>query len=54
MEINHYKGNTENYARTQRYNFFEKLIKKYNATYLLTAHHGDPNRNYSNENGQRL
>ena len=41
MEINHYKGNTENYARTQRYNFFEKLIKKYNATYLLTAHHGD-------------
>ncbi len=41
MEINHYEGNTENYARTQRYNFFEKLIKKYNATYLLTAHHGD-------------
>lgn len=41
MEINHYKGNAENYARTQRYNFFEKLIKKYNATYLLTAHHGD-------------
>ena len=40
-EINHYEGNTENYARTQRYNFFEKLIKKYNATYLLTAHHGD-------------
>lgn len=41
MEINHYEGNTENYARTQRYNFFEKLIKKFNATYLLTAHHGD-------------
>lgn len=41
MEINHYEGNTENYARTQRYNFFEKLIKKYNASYLLTAHHGD-------------
>ena len=41
MEINHYEGNTENYARTQRYNFFEKLIEKYNASYLLTAHHGD-------------
>ena len=41
MEINHYEGNTENYARTQRYNLFEKLIEKYNASYLLTAHHGD-------------
>ena len=24
-----------------RYNFFEQLIKKYNAKYLFTAHHGD-------------
>lgn len=39
--ITNYKGNTENYARKKRYEFFEKLIKKYNATYLLTAHHGD-------------
>lgn len=40
-EINHYQGNTENYAREKRYEFFEHLIKKYQATYLLTAHHGD-------------
>ena len=40
-EINGYKGNTENYARQKRYTFFENLIKKYNAKYLLTAHHGD-------------
>ncbi len=40
-EIKEYKGNTENYARKERYRFFEKLIKKYNAKYLLTAHHGD-------------
>ena len=41
MEINKYKGNTENYAREKRYDFFEKLVKKYNSPYLLTAHHGD-------------
>lgn len=41
MEIKEYKGNTENYAREKRYQFFEKLIKKYKASYLLTAHHGD-------------
>lgn len=41
MEINNYKGNTENFARQKRYAFFEKLIKKHKATYLLTAHHGD-------------
>lgn len=41
MTINEYKGNTENYAREKRYEFFEQLIRKYNATYLLTAHHGD-------------
>ena len=33
--------NFENEARTIRYNFFEDLIKKYNANYLFTAHHGD-------------
>lgn len=42
MEITNYeKGNTENMARTKRYNFFENLINKYQAKYLLTAHHGD-------------
>ena len=40
-EINGYKGNTEDYARKKRYAFFEKLLKKHNSTYLLTAHHGD-------------
>lgn len=33
--------NFENEARTKRYNYFEEIIKKYNAKYLLTAHHGD-------------
>ena len=33
--------NFENEARTKRYNYFEKLVRKYNAKYLLTAHHGD-------------
>ena len=41
MEINEYKGNTENYAREKRYDFFERLIKKYSSPYLFTAHHGD-------------
>lgn len=41
MTIEKYKGNTENYAREKRYEFFEKLIKKYSSSYLLTAHHGD-------------
>lgn len=40
-EIKNYKGNTENYAREKRYEFFEKILKKYNSKYLLTAHHGD-------------
>lgn len=34
-------GNLEMNARVIRYNFFANLIKKYNAKYLLTAHHGD-------------
>ena len=33
--------NFENEARTKRYNYFEKVVKEYNAKYLLTAHHGD-------------
>ena len=40
-ELTNYKGNTEAYAREKRYKFFEKIIKKYNSKYLLTAHHGD-------------
>ena len=35
------KGNTEMNARNIRYNFFDKIVKKYEAKYLLTAHHGD-------------
>ena len=41
MTIDKYKGNIENYARAKRYEFFDKLIKKYSSPYLLTAHHGD-------------
>ena len=33
--------NFENEARTIRYNFFDSLVQKYNADYLMTAHHGD-------------
>lgn len=33
--------NFHNEARMIRYNFFENIIKKYNANYLMTAHHGD-------------
>lgn len=33
--------NFENEARNIRYNFFESLIRKYHAEYLMTAHHGD-------------
>ena len=40
-KIKTYIGNTENYARKKRYEFFEKIIEKYDAKYLLTAHHGD-------------
>ncbi len=32
---------TESIGRKKRYEFFEELIKKYNAQYLMTAHHGD-------------
>ena len=33
--------NFHNEARNIRYNFFESLIHKYGANYLMTAHHGD-------------
>ena len=33
--------NFHNEARNIRYNFFEDLINKYDANYLMTAHHGD-------------
>ena len=39
------KSKNQNYneleLREKRYQFFEEIIKKYNAKYLLTAHHGD-------------
>ena len=42
MEILEYNDdNLENDARTKRYAFFTSLVKKYHATYLMTAHHGD-------------
>lgn len=33
--------NFHNEARAIRYNYFETLVNKYNASYLMTAHHGD-------------
>lgn len=33
--------NFHNEARNIRYNFFENLVHKYDADYLMTAHHGD-------------
>ena len=42
MTIEEYgDDNFHNEARNIRYNFFESLIKKYDANYLMTAHHGD-------------
>lgn len=38
---NYPKGNTEAIARDIRYAFFDKIVKKYDAKYLFTAHHGD-------------
>lgn len=32
---------TEAELREKRYKYFEKIVKKYNAQYLFTAHHGD-------------
>lgn len=42
IELDGYvSGNFELYARNFRYSFFAKIIKKYHARYLFTAHHGD-------------
>ena len=42
MKITDYSGsNFESEARGKRYDFFDKLALKYDAKYVLTAHHGD-------------
>ena len=42
MTIEEYgDDNFHNEARHIRYNFFETIINKYGANYLMTAHHGD-------------
>ncbi len=42
MEIKEYnEDNLESEARKKRYEFFNKLVIKYKANYLMTAHHGD-------------
>ena len=42
MTITEYgDDNFENEARNIRYGFFEELVEKYGANYLMTAHHGD-------------
>lgn len=42
MKIEKYgDDNFHNEARNIRYRYFEDLINKYNASYLMTAHHGD-------------
>ena len=35
------QNNFENEAREKRYDFFEKILNKYNSKYLFLAHHGD-------------
>ena len=37
----YHNDNFHNDSRTIRYNFFEQIVKKYCAKYLMTAHHGD-------------
>ena len=42
MKIEKYgDDNFHNEARNIRYQFFDEVVKKYDAKYLLTAHHGD-------------
>lgn len=42
MTIERYgDDNFHNQARKIRYNFFNDIVKKYDANYLMTAHHGD-------------
>lgn len=41
-KITEYHGNNfENEAREKRYNFYEKILKKYHAHTIFLAHHGD-------------
>ena len=43
LKINKYTKNkfSEEEARKKRYSFFDELIEKYRANYLMTAHHGN-------------
>lgn len=43
FKITEYKNNkfSESEARLKRYKFFDNTMLKYNAKYLMTAHHGD-------------
>lgn len=42
MKIEKYSDdNFENEARNIRYHYFDEIVHKYNANYLMTAHHGD-------------
>ena len=43
LKIDGYTNNkfSEDEARRKRYKFFDEIVKKYNANYLFTAHHGD-------------
>jgi len=42
MKIENYgEDNFHNEARSIRYNYFDKICKKYNAKFLFTAHHSD-------------
>ncbi len=42
MIIEEYSAdNFQSEARNKRFDFFQKICKKYNSKYLLTAHHGD-------------
>lgn len=38
---NYGNDNFHDYSRNIRYRFFDKIVKKYQAKYLMTAHHGD-------------
>ena len=40
-ELEYEDGFSEDIARKKRYKFFDELVSKYNAKYLMTAHHGD-------------
>jgi len=40
-EIKEYNNNVESDAREKRYIYFKEIVNKYQAKYLMTAHHGD-------------